>query len=241
MAGSNQIKVYPYTLDKKSVTPLGSRDAYECANALITRGVTSSPTSLESCFDSFPTIKNMAETLGLTGTKGLWVGPPPLDPKKVKVGDMVDLLSGVTSFECNHIKSSLGSDWLGCLWGSPQGPFSCTCPEVGSKFKAYLKHRLNVATFWKTPKSVPVFRQSFLDYIKYQTKVEITVGGDFNAHPGMIVELKVESFKTKAPFTVEESVFSGLYIIVAVRHIINNGGTHETSLTLSYIPTGSEV
>jgi len=97
-----------------------------------------------------------------------------------------------------------------------------------------------LATFWKTPKNVPVLRQAFLDELKYQTQVEITIAGDFNLHPGMLVEIQVDSLKTKAPNKVELSIFTGIYMIVAVRHVINSGGSHETSLSLSYIPPANE-
>lgn len=239
MSASKQIKTYPYTSENKAIVPLASKSSYECANAFITRGLTGVPSSLEDCLNRFPTAKKMAEMLGV---EELWLSPKsPDDSTELKPGDKIDLLTGIISTECQNIENDLGSDWLGCLWGSPQAPFSCTCPEVGKKFKAYLKHRLNVATFWKTPKSVPVFRQSFLDYLKYQTKIEITVAGNFDIRPGNLLDLNVESFKTKAPFSVSPSHFSGLYIVIAVRHVINNGGSHETSVTLSYIPTATDV
>lgn len=240
MGSQNQIKIYPYTKAKSALFPLSSRDQYECANAYITRGITGTPSSLENCFDSFPSIKKVAEALGITGSKNLWLGPPSRSENEVKSGQLIDLLTGVTSAECTEIKNSLGNEWLGCLWGTPQAPFSCTCPEVGEKFEAYLKHRLNLATFWKTPKNVPILRQAFLDELKYQTQVEITISGEFNLHPGMLVEIDVASLKTKAPNKVESSLFSGIYMVVAVRHVINNGGSHETSLSLSYIPPATE-
>lgn len=240
MGTQNQIKIYPYTKAKSALFPLASRDQYECANAYITRGITSTPSNLEACFDSFPTVKEVGKRLGITGSKSLWLGPQPSNETTVGEGKLIDLLTGVTSAECLQIKEKLGDDWLGCLWGTPQAPFSCTCPEVGKKFEAYLKHRLNLATFWKTPKNTPILRRAFLDELKYSTKVEITIAGEWNLHPGMLVEIDVNSIKTKAPNKVERSLFTGIYIVLAVRHVVNNGGSHETSLTLSYIPPATE-
>ena len=240
MGSQNQIKIYPYTKAKNALFPLASRDQYECANAYITRGVTSTPSTIEECFKSFPSVKSIGDAIGITGSQSLWLGPASPSTTEVRAGQLIDLLTGITSAECSQIKSTLGDAWLGCLWGTPQAPFSCTCPEVGEKFQAYLKHRLNLATFWKTPKNVPVLRQAFLDELKYQTQVEITIAGDFNLHPGMLVEIQVDSLKTKAPNKVELSIFTGIYMIVAVRHVINSGGSHETSLSLSYIPPANE-
>ena len=233
MATTNQIKIYPYTISKSALTPVTSRDAYECANSEITRGLTASPNSLQGCFDSFPAIKTIAQGLGVLPSN-LWLGSTGSVPKK---GTLVirDLLTGITGGECEGIKSSLGQSWLGCLWGTPEAPFSCVCPEVGSNYEAYLKHRLNIATFWKTPVKVPVNRREFLDGLKYQSKVDLTVAGDYNIRPGVMVELLVDH-PTRTPINTGTSIFSGLYMVLSVKHILNSGGTHETALTVTQIP-----
>jgi hypothetical protein len=215
------------------LTPVSSRHSYECANSEITRGLTGSPGSLQNCFDSFPAVKEIAKQLGVDSTN-VWKGPTGDVPAK---GTLVirDLLTGITGGECDEIKSSLGESWLGCLWGTPEASFSCVCPEVGTNFEAYLKHRLNVATFWKTPIKVPVDRREFLDGLKYLSKVDITVACDFNLRPGYIIELLVDH-PTRSPIDTGESIFSGLYLIVSVKHVLNSGGTHETALTVTQIP-----
>ena len=233
MPNTNQIKIYPYTIAKNALTPVTSRDSYDCANSEITRGLTGSPSTLQSCFDSFPAIKTIAEGLNVLPSN-LWMGSTGTVPPK---GTLVlrDLLTGLTGGECEGIKSTLGSDWLGCLWGTPEAPFSCVCPEVGANYAAYLKHRLNVATFWKTPVKVPVDRREFLDGLKYQTKIDLTVAGDYNIRPGFIVELLVDH-PTRTPVNTGKSIFSGLYMILSVKHILNSGGTHETALTVTQLP-----
>ena len=39
-----------------------------------------------------------------------------------------------------------------------------------------------------------------------------------------------------APTNTGKSIFSGLYMILSVKHILNSGGTHETALTVTQIP-----
>jgi len=231
MTEVNQIKTYPYTKAKNALIPFTSRE-YECANAFITRGATTAPNSFKECMDRFPKIKQIAEGIGITGAP--WSGPSKLDdPNLTKV--FKDLLTGITSGECEQIKSQLGDDWAGCLWGSPSAPFSCSCPDVGDKFEAYLKHRLNVATFWKTPKGAPVERRQFLDLMKYLTKIEITVAGDFSVVPGGFVELFVDNH-VRTPVESEPSLMSGTFMVFAVKHVVNSGGTHEMVLTLGEMP-----
>ena len=231
--GANQIIVFPYTVAKSALTPVNSRHSYECANSEITRGLTQSPASLQDCFTSFPAIQTIATQLGVDSAN-IWRGPTG-DPAPRGTLVIRDLLTGVTGGECDEIKSSLGQDWLGCLWGTPEAPFSCVCPEVGANFEAYLKHRLNVATFWKTPVKVPVDRREFLDGLKYLSKVDITVAGDLNLRPGYIIELLVDH-PTRSPIDTGGSIFSGLYLIISVKHVLNSGGTHETALTVTQIP-----
>jgi hypothetical protein len=232
---TNQIKVIPATIIKSALTPLASRDYYECANSAITRGVTSAPQTLPECYDRFPEIENIADALDVGAT--FWIGPTS---STTGIGPTIvrDLLTGITAGECTRIKSDLGSDWLGCLWGSPNSSFSCTCPYIGSKFDSYLKLRLNVATFWKTPKDVPVNRRKFLDNLKYLSKVEITVAGNFSLKAGDLIEIKVDQ-ATRTPFSGNSSIFSGRYMVLALKHVVNNGGTHEMTITATQLPPSS--
>lgn len=231
MSEVNQIKIYPYTEAKRATTTFTSRE-YECANAFITRGATFAPITFKECMDRFPNIKKIADGIGMTGLA--WSGATKLDdPYLTKV--FKDHLTGITSSECQQISTTLGPDWAGCLWGSPSAPFSCSCPDVGPLYEAYLKHRLNVATFWKTPKTVPVERRQFLDLLKYLTKIEITVAGDFSIVPGSFVELFVDNH-VRTPLEPQRSLMTGTFLVIAVKHVVNSGGTHEMVLTLGEMP-----
>lgn len=240
MSITNQIKILPASIIKTALTPVNSRDHYECANSALTRGVTATPESLEQCFDMFPNIKTISEAIGITSSKSIWLNPKDVPAGHSPTGNIVtrDLLTGITGNECDEIKNTLGSDWLGCLWGSPEAPFSCTCPDVGQNFDSYLKLRLNIATFWKTPKNVPVNRRKFLDNLKYLSKVEITVAGNFGLKAGDLIEIKVDQ-ATRTPFAGNSSIFSGRYMVLALKHIVNNGGTHEMIITATQIPPSS--
>lgn len=273
---SGQIKVVSSNV-KKAILPFISESEYVCANADITRGMTSPPYSLSECFSRFPSIFEIAKTIGLTsgyavdGVTGttffnLWVGPgtgftsPALplgsrmydqkqnedDDENEKnntdtsnygitgtTGGPKDLYLEKPSTECSEVYGStaLGPGWLGCFWGSPEATYSCICPEIQEKYEAYLKLRLNVATFWNTPKNVPVKREEFLDELKFGRKVEIVVAGDFSYKLGTVVEISVDG---AASYAVEySSILNGKYWIIGIKHNITNSGTHETALILS--------
>lgn len=230
---SRQIKTLPATKYQQADGVLNSREIYECANADITRGFTAAPSSLEECLVRFPQIQTIWKEFGVghdTFYGATFSGPAG------GIGVIKDLYTGITSEECKQINSLLGPEWLGCLWGSPMAPFSCSCPYIGEKFEAYLKLRLNVASFWKTPVKVPVERKAFLDELKYNTKVELTVAGDFKLTPGSIIEILVDHPTRYANDTAEKSLFSGLYMVLSVKHVFTNGGTHETALTATALP-----
>lgn len=240
MAGSNQIKIYSNTISKNTRAPFGSRSYYECANAEITRGVTSAPENLEKCFQAFPQIETIATSLGVNASN-LWNGAGTIDnTEPPNPDDIKDLLTGVNSAECEQIKNILGNEWLGCLWGTPQSSLSCVCPSVGAKFESYLKHRLNIATFWNTPKQTPVLRRKFLDFFKYNTKIELNVAGDFKVKPGTVVYIDATA-GSRTPTQSIPSFFTGTYFVLAVKHIVTNSGTHEMLLTLSSLPPDYNV
>lgn len=230
---AKQIKTLGANIYQQADGVLNSRDSYECANADITRGFTSAPESVEECLSKFSQIQQIWNEFGLTFTT--FYGPTLSGPTG-GTGVIKDLYTGITSEECKQISQNLGPDWLGCLWGSPMAPFSCSCPYIGEKFEAYLKLRLNVASFWKTPIKVPVERKAFLDELKYNTKVELTVAGDFNVTPGAIIEILVDHPTRYANDTTEKSLFSGLYMVLSVKHVFTNGGTHEMALTATALP-----
>jgi hypothetical protein len=236
---SRQIKIRSSTESYNSFLPNGSKDLYVCANAQITKGVTGAPSTIQQCFERFPEIETIAKNLGVELTKtvgsekiyNFWTGPGTgaVGYDKLKP---IDLGLSDTSTECLQIESQLGSDWLGCLWGSPEISFSCTCPYVNSKFEAYIKHRQTVATFWNTSRFVPVQRMEFLDEFNYGNQITITVGGDFSLSLGDVVQIDVTA-ASGYPYMSSPSNLNNLYWIVEIKHVVNNGGTHETKLKLA--------
>jgi hypothetical protein len=245
MAGK-EIKTYS-NASQEAFYPVTSKLEYICANAPITRGITSAPSTLDECFKSFSGIKDLAVSLGFLGLSGssfiytLWSGataPTSWPGFSGACGPHVlDVFFNDPSKECNGVFAStdLGKNWLGCLWGTPDAPFSCSCPDVGPLFHAYLKLRLNVATFWNTPKNTPVKRAEFLDAIKYGKKANITVAGDFKLKIGQVVYINVNGV-SGFPYTSSGSKLNGYYYIIGVKHVITNGGGHETALSLTEIP-----
>jgi hypothetical protein len=224
--------------------PFNSRDVYPCANYKITKGLTSSPPSLQNCFQRFPNIEKIAKDLGFTGAENYWTGPGTggyIPPPGITYP--VDVYLENPSDECLGVLNStdLGTDWLGCLWGTPDAPFSCICPEYGPKFEAYLKLRQNIATFWATPKNYPVKRQEFMDEFQYGRKVQISVAGDFNLRPGMIIYLDPTGLTKNPQYSFPSgSIEKGKYWIFSVKHMITNSGTHETGLIVAQMAESSQ-
>lgn len=227
----NQIITIGATKVNYANNTLSSQESYSCANALITRGVTSAPETLSECFEKFPNVATIAANLGVSSTP--WTGPGA-PPTLNNVPTIFDTLLGVTSEECEKVKNEFGNDWLGCLWGSPMAPFSCTCPDVGVNYVNYLKLRLSDATFWNTPIEVPVMRNQFTEFMDGGEKISIDVAGDFKIKPGNVVELKVDNMAAYSN-TVPKSVLSTKYYVLSVKHTITNSGVHETKLVLSDI------
>jgi hypothetical protein len=228
----------------------GSRDAYECANSSITRGISASPDTLDQCFTEFPSVARIAQNLnfitgvcagvcgGISYSYDVWTGASTPTQSIEEIFEPIDIYLNEPSKECDEINSNLGLDWLGCLWGTPGIAFSCTCPDIGPNFHNYLKLRLNAVTFWNTPKSAPVKRQEFLDAIKYGKKADVTVAGDFNLKIGQVVSLNVNAV-SGYPYASGNSVLNEEYYIIGVKHVITNSGTHETYLSLSKVPENS--
>lgn len=240
---SEQIKTVGSDHIQEALYSVTSKGEYLCANSAITRGVTGIPNNLDECFNRFPSVFDTAVKLGFlrsspTGlTYNLWTGAtaPPFNP--IDTFQPVDLLLGNPSNECNEIlnpTNELGLAWMGCLWGTPEAVFSCVCPQIGEKFEAYLKLRLNSATFWNTPKSVPCDRAEFLDAFKYGKKANVTIPGDFKLKLGQVVELNVTA-ASGYPYSSTSSLLNGLYYIIGIKHVVTNSGTHETALSLSQI------
>ena len=224
-------------------TPIGNfgaRDEYVCANAQITQGITSTPSSLEDCLTRFPKIATIAEAVGITGSASLWSFPGMCG--SAGLTPPFDIYLGTASNECMKIESNteLGKDFFGCLWGLPEAPFNCTCPEIGEKFEAYLKLRLNVATFWNTPKDAPVKRKEFLDSMTFGRKVTINISGDMSLRCGAMVEV-VANNTSGYPYSAGTSPINGMYWVLGVKHMFTNTGTHETQLALTSILPATSV
>jgi hypothetical protein len=219
----------------------GARGEYVCANAQIVQGLTATPTSLEECFSKFPGISGIAAAVGVTGSASLW-SFPGVTSGPTGLTYPLDIYLGTASNECKEIKDNakLGPDFFGCLWGIPEAPYNCSCPELGPKFEAYLKHRLNVATFWYTPKATPVKRKEFLDALKYAKKLTINIAGDYSIRVGNFVEVLANNI-SGYPYYAGGSVINGIYWVLGIKHVFTNSGTHETILTLSDILPATSV
>lgn len=251
---SKQIRTIGSTETKHALYPVTSKSYYDCANAQINRGATSAPDSLDECFDSFTGIKDIAQAIGfltLTGSGGssysynLWTGATADYNPNVTTPQAMFFNNADT--ECDKVNTAsfgLGLEWLGCLWGSAAASYSCLCPDIGPKYEAYLKLRLNNATFWNTPKEAVVNRMEFLDALKYGRKVDVTVAGDFDLKVGQVIEFRANGI-SGYPFDNSPNELNGLYYIVGIKHVITNSGTHESALQLSQIASvigiGNEI
>jgi hypothetical protein len=254
---SRQIITYGTNYSQEAIYPVTSRHSYICSNAAITRGLKDIPSSLTDCFNNFSGIVDIATQLGfITGantsngitsyTYTSWSGADIGGGTATFNASLpYDLYFEKNSSECESIVTDLGADWLGCLWGTPEASYSCICPNIKKNFEAYLKLRLNVATFWNTPKATPAKRAEFLDAIKYGKKIDFTVAGDFRLKVGMVAKIKVDG-ASGFPYSSSPSVLNGYYYIVGVKHVVTQGN-HETALSLTKIPeniasvTGQEV
>jgi hypothetical protein len=247
---SKQIYTYGTNQGQEAFYPVISRDSYECANSSITRGVTSTPGTIEECFEKFPTVRDIAEAIGfykgaveesegVSGSSGgfsLWEGPTGCPPAINRFTSTlpVDIYFDTSNEECDKINTTLGMDWLGCLWGTPSAPYSCVCPDVNPNYEAYIKLRLNVASFWNTPVETPVKRAEFIDALKYGPKIDVTIAGDFNLRVGSIVNLRINGISSR-PYSDVTPSANGSYYITGIKHVITNSGTHESALALTQL------
>ena len=166
----------------------------------------------------------------------LWEGPTGCPPaiNRFTSSLPVDIYFDTSNAECDKVNNdiTLGADWLGCLWGTPSAPYSCVCPDVNPRYEAYIKYRLNVASFWNTPVETPVKRSEFVDALQYGRKVNVTVAGDFNLKVGQVMLVRLNGI---SGYSKENSVLNGLYYVMGIKHVFTNSGTHETALSLSNI------
>ena len=247
---SKQIYTYGTNQGQESFYPVMSRDSYECANSSITRGVTSTPGSIEECFEKFDKVREIAEAIGfykgaVAGTSGssgssggvsLWEGPTGCPPALNRLNSSipVDVYFDTSSDECDQINTKMGTSWLGCLLGTPSAPYSCVCPDVNPNYEAYIKLRLNVASFWNTPVETPVKRAEFTDALQYGRKIDVTVAGDFNLRVGQTIRINSNGI-SGYPYATKSAAINGVFYITGIKHVVTSSGTHESALALSTI------
>lgn len=224
----NQITTLGSTQVQKSQNIGSAKNAYVCANAEITRGITQQPISITDCYEKFPYIAAIGKSLGITSNMPYFPEPVGTITNSEKL--LLDLYTGLNSDESSNIKAILDEEWLGCLWGSPEAPFSSGCPHVGPKYEAYLKHRLNVATFWDTPISTPAQRQEFLDSLKFGPRINFTIAGDSSIRPGDVITVKVDNI-SGYPYDNYRSELSKPFYVLSVKNTYTNSGVHETSIS----------
>jgi hypothetical protein len=244
----NQIVTIGSNQSQSGIYPVLSKSTYECANAHITRGTTMIPWDLDDCFNSFPGILEIATAIGFyaEGTAGssgssgssggytLWTGMG--NPTDINTFTTEDIYFDTPTTECTGVlnEPSFGVEWLGCVWGTPDAPYSCSCPDLAPKYEAYIKHRLNVASFWNTPVETPVKRSEFVDALQYGRKINVTVAGDFNLKVGQVMYVRLNGI-SGYPYSNDNSVMNGLYYVMGIKHVFTSSGTHETALSLSNI------
>jgi hypothetical protein len=226
---AQQIKTVNATEVQTLIYPPGSRSVYECANPFITRGLTTGALSYEDCLANELYGSKVQDIVdNITGFNPNWSGPPSLIDQQPSEIDSP--LIGEKSPECEKIESDLGASWKGCFWAAPDSIISCECPEIGSKYLDYLKLRLNVATFWNTPKETPIKRKRFLDAITYGPKVTLVVAADLKLRPGNVIDIAVNAISGYSTSTSTSSL-SKKYYVLSVKSTCTNSGVGETSVT----------
>lgn len=240
--GSNVLKI-------QTGNAVSNRTDYVCANSAITTGKQQAPGDLKECFERYPELKAIADSLGVGTTYSI---PASFGFSGSTSGIFSCSINGSTGFgiaggsggftlifndpdrECVQIKTLLGTAWMGCFWPDPMANFSCNCPLYGDMYENYLKYRLSSATFWATPVEVPVYRQQFVESVK--DLVEITVTGDLSQRPGDIVYLKADNLTglvTEIDSLPIENIKTGYYYVLRTKNVIKNDKTHTTILSLS--------
>ena len=230
---TKQIFTYGANETQQAFYSVNNKGVYECANAQITRGNTSAPNTLQECFTKFPSVKDIADSMGFDPSN-TWDGQVTIPSFNTSAPE--NLYFGTSTTECNKINlhPNLGPAWMGCIWGTPSAPYSCTCPEVRPYYEAYIKHRLNCASFWATPVETPVHRAEFVDALQYGRKVNVTIAGDFNLKVGQVVNVRLNGI-SGYPYASAPSYLNGLFYIVGIKHVVTSSGTHETAMELSQI------
>lgn len=130
--------------------------------------------------------------------------------------------------ECDYIESSLGEDWLGCIWTDQDHPSSCGCPCRGDNFGEYLDYTRTYATYWNTPENTPLWRDAQMFLINAQT-AQIALNGDLSLRPGELIKVINKIPGNDDPNTRR---FSGRWMVTTISHVIQNE-SHRMLIGLS--------
>ena len=144
---------------------------------------------------------------------------------------------------CELIEEELGEEYLGCDWNNPDSPESCSCPNIGPKYKEWKRYSQTYSTYWNTPKEVPLLRNAQMTLITSQRAVA-TVNGDFSIRPGSIIDVEVDYQDKDNGVSLKSS--SGRWLVAEISHNIEGANVHAMVLTLirdSFFqdPNGSET
>lgn len=217
---------------------------YICANP---DAVDNQPLDIDDCLEKFPRLNNYyptMETYGVSGTSGASGSSGsaggggsgasgPAIVKNVVQGieptdeELQALL--VASSECAGICSILGPSFLGCDWSNPTSPMSCDCPYVTKPFLTYLSYKRMSASYYNTPLKAPLYRNALHSLLNCR-RINIVVRGYFNFDVGVLINIEDNRPLTPENAAITASGFSGKWVILNLKHVINRDRTYETHL-----------
>jgi len=125
--------------------------------------------------------------------------------------------------ECELIQSTLGEDYLGCMYDDPNSNYNCICPKMGRKFMDYVKYNRTYSTFWETPLKTPLLRTAQMALLN-SNKITITVPGDLKVKAGQVIKIENNNARNKR--------FGGRWLITTAKRYFNRA-YHMMELTLS--------
>jgi len=166
--------------------------------------------------DQFPSYQEALEFV-----QGLEPAEEPTDQQ------LEDLLQ--ESKLCDAIESSLGEEYLGCIWDDPDNPASCNCPCIGKEYPKWKEYTSTYSTFWDTPKDTILLRNAQMTLINAQ-KAQMTIAGDFSLKPGSIIRIKIKEIDLEG--NEKNKSASGKWLVDSVSHFIDPQ-THVMQVTLT--------
>jgi hypothetical protein len=125
--------------------------------------------------------------------------------------------------ECELVQSTLGEDYLGCMYDDPNSNYNCICPKMGRKFMDYVKYNRTYSTFWETPLKTPLLRTAQMALLN-SNKITITVPGDLKVKAGQVIKIENNNARNKR--------FGGRWLITTAKRYFNRA-YHMMELTLS--------